>query len=228
MSANFVFDLPFYKDQQGFVGHLLGGWQVNGTYVLTSGSYYTPSNNLAGTYALGNTYLTAGDRAFIGNMNVDEKLVAISQIDYYMTFTGAPIPTNPNGFWSMNSINSTGTLVAVTPNDVRYIINGPGSAKIFGTPFGSAARNTEIGPIFNQFNLSVFKNIKIWERVKIQFRAEAFNAFNHPNPGYGVASGSAIGTISLTQAGFAGNEFANDTDITLANRVIQFGLRITF
>ena len=32
----------------------------------------------------------------------------------------------------------------------------------------------------------------------------------------------------LTQAGFAGNEFANDTDITLANRVVQFGLRITF
>jgi hypothetical protein len=227
-SANFVFDLPFYKDQQGFVGHLLGGWQVNGTYVLTSGAYYTPSNNLAGTYALGNTYLTAGDRAFIGNMNVDEKLVAISQIDYYMTFTGAPIPTNPNGFWSMNSINSTGTLVAVTPNDVRYIINGPGAAKIFGTPFGTAARNTEVGPIFNQFNLSVFKNIKIWERVKIQFRAEAFNAFNHPNPGYGVASGSSFGTISLTQAGFSGNEFANDTDITLANRVVQFGLRITF
>ncbi|MFL6467451.1 MAG: hypothetical protein ACJ72Z_05790, partial [Pyrinomonadaceae bacterium] len=59
-------------------------------------------------------------------------------------------------------------------------------------------------------------------------RAEAFNAFNHPNPGYGVASGNSFGTLNLTNAGFSGNEFANDTDITLANRVIQFGLRISF
>ena len=128
----------------------------------------------------------------------------------------------------MNELNLTGTAVAVTPSDVRYIINGPGSAKIFGTPFGSATRNTEVGPIFNQVNLSVFKNIRIWEKLRIQLRAEAFNAFNHPNPGFGVASGGSFGTINLTNAGFQTNEFGNDTDNSLSSRVIQLGLRITF
>jgi len=227
-SGNFIYDVPFFKEQKGVLGHILGGWQINGVYILSSGAAYTPSNNLAGTYGLGNTYLTAGDRSFIGNTSVDPRLVAISQIDYYMTFTGAPIPTNPNGFWSMNDINATGTLRAVTPNDVHYIINGPGAAKIFGTPFGSATRNTELGPIFNQVNLSVFKNIRVTEKVRIQLRGEAFNAFNHPNPGFGVASGGSFGTIALTQAGLLGNEFANDTDISLSSRVIQLGLRITF
>jgi hypothetical protein len=227
-SANFLFDVPFFKEQRGALGRVLGGWQINGTYVLSSGAAYTPSNNLAGTYGLGNTYLTAGDRSFAGNPNVDNGLVAISQIDAFMVFGPAVAPiSNANGFWSMNDLNN-GVLTAVTPNDVRYIINGPGAAKIFGTPFGTSSRNTEVGPIFNQFNLSVFKNIRVWERLRLQFRAEAFNAFNHPNPGYGVASGGSFGTIALTQAGVEGNKFANDTDITLANRVIQLGLRIIF
>jgi hypothetical protein len=157
--------------------------------------------------------------------------VGISQIDAFMLFgfPCSPAPCNTNtGFWSMNELNISGNTVAVTPSDVHYIINGPGAAKIFGTPFGSAPRNTERGPIFNQFNLSVFKNIRVWERVRIQLRAEAFNAFNHPNPGFGVASGGSRGTINLTNAGVEGNMFANNTDITLANRVIQLGLRITF
>jgi hypothetical protein len=225
-SANFLYDVPFFKEQRGFLGRVLGGWQINGVYIRTSGAAYTPSNNLAGTYGLFNTYLTAGDRAFIGNPNADNRLVAISQIDAFMVF-GAPL-TDQNGFYSMNGFREGGTWVATTPNDVRYVINGPGAAKIFGTPFGDATRNTERGPIFNQLNLSVFKNIRLWERVRLQFRAEAFNALNHPNPGFGVASGGSFGVIALTNAGVQGNEFGNDTDITLSSRVIQLGLRLTF
>ena len=230
-SANFLYDIPVFREQRGFLGRVLGGWQVNGVYILSSGAAYTPSNNLAGTYGLFNTYLTAGDRSFIGNPSAPNTEVGISQIDAFMVFgiPCSPAPCNTNtGFWSMNELNLTGTAVAVTPNDVRYIINGPGAAKIFGTPFGDATRNTERGPIFNQLNLSVFKNIRIWERVRLQFRAEAFNALNHPNPGFGVASGGSFGTIALTNAGNQGNMFANDTDISLSSRVIQLGLRLTF
>ena len=228
-SANFLYDVPFYKDQKGVLGHILGGWQINGVYILTSGAAYTPANGLG--FALGSTYLTAGDRPFWGNPNVDPTLVGISQIDAFLAFGIAcnPAPCNTNtGFWSVNELNNTGASVAVTRNDVRYIINGPGAAKIFNTPFGDVPRNSEIGPIFNQFNLSVFKNIRLTEKVRMQFRAEAFNAFNHPNPGFGVASGGSFGTIQLLNAGVEGNAFGNDTDITLANRVIQLGLRITF
>jgi len=36
-----VYDLPFGKGQNGFLGHLLGGWQINGTYRYSSGQPWT-------------------------------------------------------------------------------------------------------------------------------------------------------------------------------------------
>ena len=226
-STNFVFDVPFFKQQKGLVGHLLGGWQFNGTYIISSGQVFTPNNGVAGLLGLGNTYLTAGDRPFNGNSNVDPRLVGISQIDANLLF-GIDV-VNPNGFWLMNGLNEDTTRTqAVTPSDVRYIINGPGAAKIFGTPFGDVARNTERGPIFNNFNLSVFKNIRVMESVKVQLRAEAFNVLNHPNPGFGTNGGNGLPVTNLTGAGAAGSAYDEFQDIQYANRIVQVGLRIVF
>ena len=36
-----IYDLPFYKEQQGLKGHVLGGWQLNTTYRYTTGQPYT-------------------------------------------------------------------------------------------------------------------------------------------------------------------------------------------
>lgn len=225
-SANFIYDVPFFKEQRGVAGHLLGGWQINGTYILTTGAAYTASQSFNGNLGLGNTYLTSGDRPFIGNANADERLVGISQVDAAMIF-GIPAESL-TGFWSMNALNSTGDLVAVTPNDVRFIFNGPGSAKIFGTPYGNSARNTLRGPVFNQLNMSLFKNIKVFERLTLQLRGEAFNVLNHPNPGFGVAAGGALPSIFIGNAGAPGAGFAEHQDINLANRVVQVGFRVIF
>ena len=89
-SASFIYDLPFFKEQRGFVGHLLGGWQLNGVQVLTSGNPYTPTDTTNGSYGLGNTYLTSGDRAFIGNPNAPANTVAISAVDAWVALRGRP------------------------------------------------------------------------------------------------------------------------------------------
>jgi outer membrane receptor protein involved in Fe transport len=226
-SANFIYDVPFFKKQEGIVGHLLGGWQFNGTYVLTSGSPFTPGQTYNSNIGLGNTYLTSGDRPFIGNKNADPKTVGISQIDTLLLF-GVPI-TNPNGFYSLNALQSpAGNIVSVTPADVHYIFNGPGAAKIFGTPFGDSPRNSRRGPILNQLNLSLFKNIKMGERMTFQLRGEAFNALNHPNPGFGTGQGGYLPSINVNAAGVSGGAFDTFTDIAYARRVLQFGARFIF
>jgi hypothetical protein len=44
---------------------------------------------------------------------------------------------------------------------------------------GNSGRNILRGPRINNWDLSIFKNFRFNERVNLQFRAEAFNAFNH-------------------------------------------------
>jgi len=232
-STNFVFTLPFYREQKGFLGRVLGGWQVNGTYIVTSGGTYTPDSFInANNFGLGATYLTAGERPFYGNPNADARLVGISQLDANRVFgvacNPAPCSNATTGFYSVNELNRTGAAVAVNLNDVKYIINGPGAARFFGTPFGNVPRNSERGPIFNQLNMGLFKNIRVFERLNIQLRGEAFNVLNHPNPGFGVNAGGFIPTSSLLNAGNPGNAFGEFDDISLANRVVQLGIRVIF
>jgi len=45
--------------------------------------------------------------------------------------------------------------------------------------FGSAGSGTYLGPGLDLWDLSAIKNLKIGERVRLQFRGEFFNAFNH-------------------------------------------------
>ena len=63
--------------------------------------------------------------------------------------------------------------------------------------YGNLAKGTLRGPGFFNTDLGTFKNFSIKERLKIQFRAEFFNIFNHPNfmnPGTTV-SGGGFGNI---------------------------------
>jgi hypothetical protein len=227
-SMSVIYDVPFMKEQRGILGHLLGGWQINGVQVLTSGNPFTPTDATNGAYGLGSTYLTAGQRAFIGNPNAPASAVGISAIDAFIVY-GAPAVTQTNRtFYSVNTWRQTGNWVPVSPNDVRLIINAPGSAMIFGTPFGSMPRNYLHGPKINQLNMSLFKNIKVGERAKIQLRGEAFNVLNHPNPGYGVNAAGYLPSITLDNAGVANGGFGNFKDISLARRVVQVGLRIVY
>ncbi len=231
-SANFIYDAPFFKEQRGVVGKLLGGWQLNGVYVLTSGVPFTPGQFFNGSvFGAAQSYITAGDRPFVGNPNADPRLIGISQLDAFRAGYIDHV-TNVNGFLSLNELNRTGNPVGVTPSDVRFIFNGPGSAKIFNTPFGNAARNSLRGPRLNQLNMGLFKNIKVFERLTVQLRGEAFNVLNHPNPGYGVnGTNNGAGYLPdffIEDAAVEGSSFAEKDDITLARRIVQVGLRIIF
>jgi Carboxypeptidase regulatory-like domain len=59
------------------------------------------------------------------------------------------------------------------------------STSSFTTPqpnhFGNAGRNILVGPGTFNINASAHKVFSITERVKLQYRAEFFNAINHPN-----------------------------------------------
>jgi hypothetical protein len=43
--------------------------------------------------------------------------------------------------------------------------------------------NQIYGPGYNRINMSLFKNFSTWREQVLQFRADAYNLFNHPSLG---------------------------------------------
>jgi hypothetical protein len=80
--------------------------------------------------------------------------------------------------------------------------------------FGNSGRNILDAPGFIGWDLAVLKNFSIGERVKLQFRAEAYSLLNHLNPGVPDAT---IGSPN------AGQIFTGTGD-----RNLQFGLKLSF
>jgi hypothetical protein len=57
------------------------------------------------------------------------------------------------------------------------------NTSLFGLPalgqLGTASRRFLYGPGINNFDLALLKNLQITESRSMEFRVEAFNAFNH-------------------------------------------------
>jgi len=83
----------------------------------------------------------------------------------------------------------------------------PGAVGCTGptNPLGDLSRNKYYGPGFKDFDFSIFKNIAITERVRLQLRGEIYNIGNHVNlaSGAGAVSGST-GFITDTIGDFNG------------------------
>ena len=47
--------------------------------------------------------------------------------------------------------------------------------------YGNLGRNVLSGPTYKQWDLAIYKNTSISERLSVQLRAEFFNVLNHPN-----------------------------------------------
>jgi hypothetical protein len=97
---------------------------------------------------------------------------------------------NENAF-CVNDVTAGGPGKGTCPN---------GGSGVFG---GNLRRNQFYGPGFSDVDLSVFKNIPVTERVKVQFRAEMFNLFNRINLASGPGSVSS-GAVSDTIGDFNG------------------------
>jgi hypothetical protein len=95
--------------------------------------------------------------------------------------------------------------------------------------FGSR-RNVLTGPGFFNTDLSIFKNFIITERVRAQFRAEAFNVFNHVNLGQ---PNGCVDCDFDSKTGLLKSPVRSDGTITsiapnALMRQFQFGLRFSF
>ena len=82
--------------------------------------------------------------------------------------------------------------------------------------FGNSAPNSLFGPGYAQWDMAIFKQFSLTEKIKMTFRGDAINALNHTNfanPNNDISNPSQVGTI---------------TWISGPPRAIQFSLRLAF
>ncbi len=84
------------------------------------------------------------------------------------------------GFGANDRPNLIGNPELSSPTTLQWFNPAAFAFPAPGT-FGDAGRNILDGPGFQNVNASIVKNTAFGERFNVQFRAEAFNLFNHPN-----------------------------------------------
>jgi len=96
----------------------------------------------------------------------------------------------------------------------------------YGT-LGTLGRNNLVGPGYVETDLGVMKETRIAERVSIQFRAELFNLFNHPNFNVPVTSAFAGGVTPNPTAGQI-TSLVGSGGLSNVARQTQFSLKLIF
>ena len=116
------------------------------------------------------------------------------------------------------------------PNSGPHTVNQWFNASAFTLnqplTFGNAGRNIITGPPFKNFDFALIKDTRVAEAANIEFRAEFFNVFNHPNFALpaNIESAPNFGAISQTP-----DVAQNNVGLGSGGpRLIQFGLKFSF
>jgi hypothetical protein len=183
-SITFVAQSPFFDKQQGFIGRVLGGFQLSGIYTVESGVPYTVFN--------GNDSDGVGgglDRPTY-NPNGQRGVRAVPVVSSTGAITGYINPEVITGF------TPTGSPIYATidPQTAEFIVN---PAYVAGQAnsvprVGNLGRNTERSNGLNNWDLTFLKRTRITERIYIDARAEFFNALNHPQFAAGPSVANAL------------------------------------
>ncbi|MFY9609681.1 MAG: TonB-dependent receptor [Blastocatellia bacterium] len=84
------------------------------------------------------------------------------------------------GFGANDRPNVVGSAEVSSPTPDGWFNTSAFAFPPFGS-FGDAGRNILDGPGYATFNASLMKTTRLMEGLDLQFRAESFNLFNHPN-----------------------------------------------
>jgi hypothetical protein len=153
-TSDFVWELPWYKQQKGLIGRTLGGWEASGIVAASSGLPFTASMSGGGTLLDGTK---ATDSAGLGILGSSPAGLRPNQV------------SNPNSGSSLKTRTKWFDTAAFT------------APTIASGQVGNAHRGTINGPGFYRIDVGFFRNFKITGSTSIQFRAEAFNVLNHTN-----------------------------------------------
>jgi hypothetical protein len=178
VKGNAVYELPFGPGKQfgggthGFLGKLLGGWQISGLAQWRTGR---PISIISGRG-------TVNRNARSGN-NTPNTTLTIAELQkvtglFFSPTTGLPLLFDPK------LINLTSGRASTT-----YFTQPPA-----GT-FGGLSLTPVDGPGYWNVDTALIKRTRFKERLGLELRLEAFNVFNHTN--FSVGNSQDINSTSF-------------------------------
>ena len=189
-----VYSLPFGKGQRFATGNriadsIVGGWQTTTILTLQSGRPFTVTSGRDESNTDG-----GGDRPnVIGEWRVEN-------------------PT-PNRWFNPCTLTAAGVRRNCAANDTpAWQVNAINT-------FGNAGRNILRGQNAANIDLGIYRNVRIFERLSAQVRAEMFNVANHTYFSLPVGNSSNVDFGKINSA--AQSDFGSQ-------RQIQFALKLTF
>jgi hypothetical protein len=153
LNINYMYKLPFFRQPNGLVHSVLGGWELAGTAISETGTIIANQGpGLSLNYdpvGLGGGYRNRPNQ----NGNV-----------HYIKHK----PSNADGGqWFDPSVYSA---------PVPSWLGGPNLG------FGNARKDSAWGPGRVNFTTSLYKSFAMTERARVELRFESFNTFNHFQP----------------------------------------------
>jgi len=206
--TSLVYDLPFGHGQRflsssnAFTNTVLGGWQISAINTMQAGTPfkvgYTPNSATAVSPQISATYRGANEyrpNVVAGQPIIKKTKLASGFIQY----------TNLAAFTLPGTRDANNNLLS---------------------PFGNASRNPGRTPAFYQTDIALNKKFNTpLESLKVEFRTEAYNIFNHTNlylPGSGL--GGTLSTPTALNSPTTGGQITS----TFEPRILQFGLKLIY
>jgi hypothetical protein len=204
--ASVVYEIPvghgrtFLNNSNGVVNTLIGGWQVSAINTSQAGTpfnlTYTPNSATAVSPQISATYRGANEYR--------PNTVSGTQVTQ-----GRKVRAANTGY--IQYVNLEAFTLPATRNAAATLLS----------PFGDASRNPGRTPAFNETDLDLNKRFDTpIEGLKVEFRSELYNVFNHTNlylPSSGL--GGTLGG-SPTSGGVISSTFEP--------RIVQFALKLIY
>jgi hypothetical protein len=158
LTFNYLYQEPFFKQQHG-LGWVLGGWEISGIVNFQTGQSLTITQN-------------------------NDPWSVVMTNNTTQACTTPPCPLYPGGLGIGPSTiypraNQSGSPSG--PKTVNEYFNIAAFSDAVGQ-FGNSAPGAVLGPGFQRWDTSLFKNFHFGERATLQLRLETFNTFNHGSP----------------------------------------------
>jgi hypothetical protein len=199
----FDYQVPFFKNRNGILRQVLGGWELSGIYTYESGTPFTVLNGLDSDGLDGST----ADRPDFNP-------------------AGQPgVRAVPNSGSTTGYVNPDAGNAPIDPRTAQFIVLLANRGRS-----GNLARTAERTPPLDNIDATIFKTFQFKERCGLEFRAELYNVLNHPQFGNYSASpfDSTLGTINSTASSAPAGRFLNTSYIDGGGRVLKYQVKFQF